>query len=147
MSISAEDRNLAFAISDTAQGLRKAFNARARHLRLTQAQYRTLIFLTRQQGITQTELARLLEIRPITLTRQLDILAANALIERRINPDDRRSFCLYLTPKAGPVLDEIRTIAGTIMDDSTKGFSADDKANITRLLLTMKDRLTKDVSA
>ncbi|PHS27038.1 MAG: transcriptional regulator [Robiginitomaculum sp.] len=147
MPITKEDRVLAFAISDTAQILRKAFNARARHLRMTQAQYRTLIFLTRQQGITQTELARLLEIRPITLTRQLDILAANKLIERRINPDDRRSFCLYLTPKAGPVLDEIRTIAGAIMDDCTKGLSTDDKAQMTRLLLQMKDSLAEDVPA
>ncbi|PHS27901.1 MAG: MarR family transcriptional regulator [Robiginitomaculum sp.] len=143
MPLANEDRALAFAISDTAQILRKSFNERARHLRLTQAQYRTLIYLDRQQGITQSELARLLEIRPITLTRQLDLLAANQMIERRINPDDRRSFRLYLTDKAEPVLHEIRSIAAKIMAQCTQGFSAQDKKKITAMLMHIKDNLVQ----
>jgi len=144
MPLANEDRALAFAISDTAQILRKSFNERAHHLRLTQAQYRTLIFLDRQQGITQSELARLLEIRPITLTRQLDLLAANQMIERRINPDDRRSFKLYLTKNAEPVLQEIRAIAAEIMAQCTQGFSAQDKKKITGMLMLIKNSLMQD---
>jgi len=144
MPLTIEDRALAFAISDTAQILRKSFNHRARHLHLTQAQYRTLIYLDRQQGITQSELARLLEIRPITLTRQLDLLAANQMIERRANPDDRRSFRLYLTDKADPVLQEIRAIAAKIMAQCTQGFSAQDKKKITAMLMHIKDNLVQD---
>ncbi|MDQ7018465.1 MAG: MarR family transcriptional regulator [Robiginitomaculum sp.] len=144
MPLANEDRALAFAISDTAQILRKSFNERARHLRLTQAQYRTLIYLDRQQGITQSELARLLEIRPITLTRQLDLLAANQMIERRINPDDRRSFQLYLTNNAEPVLREIRAIGAAMMKKGTQGLSAENKKQLTTMLMHIKDNLMQD---
>jgi MarR family transcriptional regulator, transcriptional regulator for hemolysin len=144
MPLKNEDRALAFAISDTAQILRKSFNEQARHLRLTQAQYRTLIYLDRQQGITQSELARLLEIRPITLTRQLDLLAANQMIERRANPDDRRSYQLYLTNNAEPVLQEIRAIGAAMMKKGTRGLSAENKKQLTTMLMHIKDNLMQD---
>ncbi len=147
MPIADEDRELAFALSDAALVLRRAFNARARHLRLTQAQYRTLIYLNRMPGITQSELAGHLEIKPITLTRQLDQLAGNQMIERRVNPDDRRSFRLYLTANAEPVLKEIRAIGAQVLRKSTAGISAPDKKRLIRMLQGIKKSLTEDENA
>ncbi len=144
MSKISDDRDLAFAISDAARMLRIAFNDKARHLGLTQAQYRTLIFLNRQQGITQREMAKILEIRPITLTRLLDQLAANQLIERRANPNDRRSFQLYLTQKAEPVLDELTAIGVTLMQGATKGLGAQDKKQLAAMLVQFKNSLTPE---
>jgi MarR family transcriptional regulator, transcriptional regulator for hemolysin len=147
MQLSEQDRALAFAISDAAYQIRKAFNARARHLNLTQAQYRTLIQVHRQPGITQRDLAQLLEVKPITLTRQLDILAANGLVERRVNSRDRRSFQLYLTPKAEPVQVAIHTIGAQVMEQSTAGLSVQDKTRLTKMLLKIKANLMLDEQA
>ncbi len=141
MSDTKQDRELAFAITNAARALRTAFNEKAHHLGLTQAQYRTLIYLYRQQGITQREMADILEIRPITLTRQLDQLAANQLIERRINPNDRRSFQLYLTKKAEPVIGELTTIGESLMQKATRDFEQADKNQLAQMLIHMKDIL------
>ena len=53
------------------------------------------------EGLKQSELAEMLDLQPITLTRLVDRLCANGLIERRADPNDRRAKRLYLTPRRG----------------------------------------------
>jgi MarR family transcriptional regulator for hemolysin len=57
--------------------------------------------LDRFEGLKQSELAEMLDLQPITLTRLLDRLCASGLIERRPDPNDRRANRLYLTPSSG----------------------------------------------
>ena len=45
---------------------------------------------------------KLLDMQPITLTRLVDRLCANGLIERRADAKDRRANRLYLTPGGTP---------------------------------------------
>ncbi len=59
-----------------------------------------LMCLWEHEGVTQTELARMAQIREYTTTRVLDRLEAAELIERRIDPRSRRSYTIHLT-KAG----------------------------------------------
>jgi MarR family transcriptional regulator for hemolysin len=66
-----------------------------------------LVRLDRFEGLKQSELAEMLDLQPITLTRLLDRLCDNGLIERRPDPNDRRAKRLYLTPTARPLLDRI----------------------------------------
>ena len=55
------------------------------------------IRLDRFEGLKQSELAEMLDLQPITLTRLLDRLCDNGLIERRSDPNDRRAKRLFLT--------------------------------------------------
>jgi MarR family transcriptional regulator for hemolysin len=66
-----------------------------------------LLRLERLEGLKQSDLAEDLDIQPITLTRLVDRLCDNGLIERRPDPTDRRAKRLYLTPAARPLLDRI----------------------------------------
>ena len=63
--------------------------------------------IARNEGINQAGLADLLEIRPMTLVRQIDRMEEAGWIERRPDPADRRARRLYLTAKARPVLGRI----------------------------------------
>ena len=65
--------------------------------------------LGEQEGELQRQLAERLCIEGPTMTRHLDNLAADGLIERRPDPTDRRAKRLYLTPAARPLLDRIAT--------------------------------------
>src|SRR5262249_24507413 len=62
----------------------------------------------------------MLDLQPITLTRLVDRLCANGLIERRADPDDRRVKRLYLTPRARPLMDRLadlgQDLMGTVLD-------------------------------
>jgi MarR family transcriptional regulator, transcriptional regulator for hemolysin len=109
------ERDLAFLLSDAARLLRTCADQEARHFGMTRAQWAVLFRLERAQGLKQSELADLLEVQPITLTRLIDRLCDNGLIERRSDPNDRRAKRLFLTPAAKPVLERLTAVTEEMM--------------------------------
>ena len=101
------NREIAFNIMDVARMLRTYADQRARQFGISRAQWVVLVRLDRSEGLKQSELAEILDLQPISLTRLLDRLAENGLIERRPDPNDRRANRLYLTPAARPLLIEL----------------------------------------
>jgi len=108
-------REFAFLLNDVARLLRTAADHEARQFGMTRAQWAVLSRLQRQQGLKQSELAETLDIQPITLTRLLDRLCANGLIERRADPDDRRANRLFLLPAAGPLMERLNELGEDLM--------------------------------
>lgn len=100
-------REMLFLISDVGRLLRTYADQKARHYGQTRAQWAVLVKLERYEGLKQSDLAEHLDIQPITLTRLVDRLCTNGLIERRPDPTDRRAKRLYLTPAARPLIDRI----------------------------------------
>ena len=79
-------RSFGFLIHDVSRQLRKSFDRHAKAIGLTRAQWRVLAHLSRNEGVKQSELADILEIKPITLARLLDRLSADDWVERRRKP-------------------------------------------------------------
>jgi MarR family transcriptional regulator for hemolysin len=100
-------REILFAISDVGRLLRTYADQKARRFGMTRAQWAVLLRLERLEGLKQSDLAEELDIQPITLTRLVDRLCDNGLIERRADPNDRRAKRLYLRPAARPLLERI----------------------------------------
>src|SRR5277367_1687889 len=96
-----------FLLNDVARLLRVDADKRARAHDMTRAQWGILIWLERQPGITQKELAELLEVEPITVARLVDRLEVRGMVERRPDPRDRRIWRLHLSPPAHLMLLEI----------------------------------------
>jgi MarR family transcriptional regulator for hemolysin len=121
----SRSRELLFLISDVARLLRTYADQRARLHDMTRAQWAVLLRLERHEGLKQSDLAELLDIQPITLTRLVDRLCDNRLIERRADPKDRRAKRLYLTPAARPLLDrivdQVEDLSETVLDGIAPG--------------------------
>src|SRR5437667_9425525 len=100
-----------FLVNDVARLFGRRFEKNGNRLGLTRAQCRTLGYLARNEGINQAGLAELLEIRPMTLVRQIDRMEEAGWIERRPDPADRRARRLFLTGKARPILGRIWNVA------------------------------------
>jgi DNA-binding MarR family transcriptional regulator len=67
---------------------------------LTLPQFDVLAALARkEQGITMTELSRMLIVSNGNVTGIVDRLVADKMVARKASPDDRRSFLVRLTPK------------------------------------------------
>ncbi len=94
-------------LNDVGRMLRTEADRRARAHGMTRAQWVMLIRLARQPGLSQKELAELLEVEPITVARLADRLEARNLLERRSDPTDRRVWRLHLLPAAQPMLEEL----------------------------------------
>jgi len=103
----SENAKILFLISDVGRLLRTYSNQHAKLMGLTRAQWAVLLQLERNEGLIQTDLAGVLDIKPITLTRLIDRLCKSGLVERRPDPRDRRARFLYLTPRARPLLARI----------------------------------------
>src|SRR5215831_8476073 len=110
-----DSRELAFAINDVARLLRTYADHAAGRFGMTRAKWAVLARLDRFEGLKQTELAEMLDLQPITLTRLLDKLADSGVIERRPDPDDRRAKRLFLTPAARPLLEHLGVVGEDIM--------------------------------
>ncbi|MGH1452705.1 MAG: MarR family winged helix-turn-helix transcriptional regulator [Paracoccaceae bacterium] len=67
---------------------------------MTMSQGWVLVHLIRENGLRQAELASRLEIATVTTSKLIDRLEARGFVERRADPDDRRSNRIYATTKA-----------------------------------------------
>lgn len=126
---------------DIARRQRYLFDARARSKGITRAQWRVLTSLVRLDGPTQSDLAEVLDVERITLCRMVDRLAEAGLVERRADPSDRRVWRLHLTERAAPLVDELSSIAYEMEENMLQPLSAEDRAVMTRLLITMRDHI------
>jgi MarR family transcriptional regulator, transcriptional regulator for hemolysin len=139
-------REIAIGLIDGARMLRTYADQRARQFGISRSQWTVLMRLDRFEGLKQSELAEVLDLQPISLTRLLDRLAENGLIERRPDPNDRRANRLYLTPAARPLLIQLselgEDVMGTVLDKM-------DEASRERLLKNLdaiKDNLREAIA-
>lgn len=135
------NRAVGFLLGDLARLLRRDFDRRVQQLGLTQAQWRALMYLARNEGATQASLAEILEIQPISLARLLDRM--EGWVERRPSPTDRRAFQLYLTAAAAPLMQQIHDIGAITRDVALAGLNADQRELLTEMLLTVKENLQR----
>jgi DNA-binding MarR family transcriptional regulator len=126
---------LPFEIGETAHALRKAFDRRAVGLGVTRAQWKVLFRLDRHPGLRQIELADMLDIEPITLSRIVDRLEESELVERRADPSDRRAWRLHVTAGAQPLIAKLRAIANDMIAEAFAGIDPQD-IEITREVLS-----------
>lgn len=133
--------NIAALLADTARLMRKSFDARARQIGVTRPQWRVLSVLRRFEGINQGGLAELLEVEPITVCRMVDRLQEAGLVERRPDPEDRRSWLLYLTVKAQHLVGQLRPLAEEMLDEALEGVSDSER----RILALLLDRMRRNL--
>jgi MarR family transcriptional regulator, transcriptional regulator for hemolysin len=139
----AIESDFLFLIYDVAQLVRRHADKRARIHGMTRAQWAVLARLEREPGITQSRLAMLTDVEPITIGRLVDRLEANGLIERRPDPDDRRIWRLSLTPKSAVPLRQIAAFRRELHDEMGDGLEAPDLAVLVQCLQRMRVNLTK----
>jgi DNA-binding MarR family transcriptional regulator len=134
--------SLGFLVSDVARLMRRAFERRLEGSSLTLAQARALVYVSRNEGIRQVDLADLLESHPMTLARLIDQLAGAGLVERRADATDRRAYKVHLTPAAGPQLAAIEQVVATIRKEAARNLDREQVAAVLHGLKRMRDNLS-----
>ncbi|MEA2992763.1 MAG: hypothetical protein QOD40_1683 [Alphaproteobacteria bacterium] len=134
-------REMAFLISDLARLLKTYVDQQARRFGMTRAQWAVLARLERAEGLKQSELAEILDLQPITLTRLVDRLCDSGLIERRADPNDRRAKRLFLTLQARPLMDRLARLGEEVMSEVLAGIDEADVALMISKLSAAKDNL------
>ena len=128
-------------ISDIARLLRIEFDRRAKKLGLTRPQWLLLSRLHRHPGLSQSELAVMLEVEKATAGRMIDRLEANGWVKRRTEPGDRRVRRVYLTAEAEREHKRMWPVAEATVDDALADLSAQDSKRLYELLSRVKETL------
>jgi MarR family transcriptional regulator for hemolysin len=138
------DPEFLLLLYDVARQMRTRADQRARARGMTRAQWVILVHLERQPGLSQNELAAIVEVEPISIGRLVDRLEARGLVERRSDPRDRRVWRLQLTPAATPILREIKKYRAELHELMTAGLDPATLKVMADGLLRMKANLAAE---
>lgn len=134
-------RQLVAQLVESSRLLRNYIDNRAKSRGTTRAQWIVLFRLRQQEGLSQVDLADVLELQPISLVRLLDRLVEHGLLERRHDPKDRRANRLFLTAKGRQLVDDLDGLRDAIATDVMRDLSEDAVKTTLRALRDMKDRI------
>ena len=138
-------QTLPFEIGETAHALRKAFDRRAVGMGVTRAQWKVLFRVERQPGLRQIELADLLDIEPITLSRIIDRLEEAGFVERVADPADRRAWRLHVTARAQPLIEKLHAVADEMIAEAFAGIDPDQIAVARAVLGRVRENAARAV--
>ena len=139
------NREFAFSLKDVARMMRTYADHKASQFGITYAQWVVLARLDRFEGLKQSELAEMLDLQPITLTRLLDRLCECSMIERRSDPNDRRANRLYLTPAARPLLEQLGILGDEVMETVLAGVEREAVEKMVAQLAIVKENLRQAI--
>lgn len=121
--------------------LRNYIDHRAKERGTTRAQWIVLFRLRQQEGLSQVDLAEVLELQPISLVRLLDRLVDHGLLERRPDPRDRRANRLFLTGTGRQLVDDLDSLRDAIATDVLQEIPAGEIETSLQALRDIKDRI------
>jgi MarR family transcriptional regulator, transcriptional regulator for hemolysin len=136
-------RNFGYLVNDVARLMRTVYDRRVRSLGLTRSQWWVLNYVFRHPGVTQSELAAILEVERATLGRLLDRLQAKGWVRREDDARDRRAWRVHLTATADPVMRKLRHQAFGLRRDALAGLSAAQREQFVDALLAIKANLSR----
>jgi DNA-binding MarR family transcriptional regulator len=137
------ERSLGFLFADISRLARKEFDRRVRDLGLTRAQWLFLYYLSRQPGCTQSDLAELLQMEKITISRQAKRLENAGWIARGDHSEDARAYRLALTPRAGRIISRLEQRAARLRNDYLDGISPPRRSTLLADLTLIKANLVR----
>ena len=135
--------HIGFLIHDVSRLRRTAFDQRMKHLNITRSQWWVLSGVSRhgEQGITQTELAGVLDLGKVALGGLIDRLEERGFVERRADANDRRVNRVHLTRKGNAILDRMTHIGVDMNGKVMKGISLKTQHLLAEALHQMKANL------
>ncbi len=136
-------RSVALKLTVVARQLRLSFDQAVERSGLTRAKWHLIVAVARNPGATQRLIAEALEVREITAGRLIDRLCNEGYLKRRESPNDRRAYCVYLTPAAQPLLDKLEELAKIHEKQIFAGFADQDLEKLDELL----ELISRNVSA
>ncbi len=134
-------RQLVAQLVESSRLLRNYIDHRAKSRGTTRAQWIVLFRLRQQEGLSQVDLADVLELQPISLVRLLDRLVEHGLLERRHDPRDRRANRLFLTPGGRQLVDDLDSLRDSIAIDVLQDIPAAAIETSLETLRDIKDRI------
>src|SRR3981081_3979720 len=135
------DMNFLFTLGELQRLVRAYADKQAARYGITRAQWAGLAKGERTAGRRQRDLAELMEMQPITLTRLIDRLCDNGWIERRSDDTDRRVNRLYLRKAAPPLVGKLSGLRSELTATALEGINPSDAHRLLTQLEEIKENV------
>jgi DNA-binding MarR family transcriptional regulator len=116
-----------------------ALTARFAALGLSASEINALANLAQGPARRISALAAATATRPTTLTSVLDRLERRGYVARDLDPADRRSFLISLTPAGRPIADAVYQAVRTLGDRALGTISATDRAGFRAVVRALSE--------
>lgn len=129
-----DDDQLIYLMDEISRGARRMYDAQVARIGLNQTQWRIIGQLLRDPTLTQTEIAKKLELESATIGHAVAGLCTKGLMARVRTEKDRRAWELILTEEIDDLLPALRGSADRLHDLLWRGVTADEKGILQRIL-------------
>jgi DNA-binding MarR family transcriptional regulator len=132
---------LGFLIHDVSRLRRSAFDRCLKPLNVTRSQWWVLAYLSREDGMTQSQLAEELDLGKVAVGGLIDRLEKGGLVRREADATDRRVNRVFLEPKSKQLIAKMRRVSHRMNEQILSGL-ADERLESTAVTLdAMKHNL------
>jgi DNA-binding MarR family transcriptional regulator len=130
----------AFLLAQVGAHAASQFGARLAALQLAPPHAGIMRILGDRPAITQQALAAAVGTQASRLVALVDELEARGLVERRENPEDRRSYALHLTEKGRAKLEAVRRVGREHQQALLAALDEDEQRQLAVLLRRIADQ-------
>jgi DNA-binding MarR family transcriptional regulator len=134
-------RAVGFALSSIGYAVARRFRETLAPVELEPREFALLRAVAAAEGQSQQAIGERLHIPPSRMVAFVDALEARSLLERRHNPDDRRTRALHLTTAGRELLERAFALAAELERNLCAGLSGGEREQ----LLEMLDRVGRQL--
>jgi MarR family transcriptional regulator, transcriptional regulator for hemolysin len=135
------DLRLGYLIHDVSRLRRMMFDRALAPLGITRSQWWMLAFISRKDGLPQTQLANELDVGKVAVGALIDRLESSGFVIRQADPVDRRAKRVYLTKQARGFLEKLRKETDKFNTKILNGIDRKQLEAASDALLAMKRNL------
>ena len=135
------DLRLGYLIHDVSRLRRMMFDRALAPLGITRSQWWVLAFISRKDGLPQTQLANELDVGKVGVGALIDRLESSGFVLRQADPVDRRVKRVFVTKQARGFLEKLRKETDKFNAQITRGIDRKALEATSDALLAMKRNL------
>jgi len=135
------DQKLGFLMHDVSRLRRVVFDALMKPTGVTRSQWWVLAYLSRHDGMTQSDLAGVLELGKAALGGIIDRLESSGLVSRNPDPVDRRIKRIHLTAPGKTRVKEMRSLSHDLSEQVLDGLNNAERVVLAGSLNKVKANL------
>lgn len=135
------DLRLGYLIHDVSRLRRMMFDRALSPLGITRSQWWVLAFISRKDGLPQTQLANELDVGKVAVGALIDRLESSGFVIRQADPVDRRIKRVYVTKQAKGFLEKLRKETDKFNTKIVHGIHREQLEIASNALLAMKHNL------
>lgn len=112
---------------------------------ITPEQWNVLKHLQEKDGISQKDLSYMADKDKTTITRIIDSLEERGALHRHPNPNDGRSFLIYLTEEGRSLIRELQPIPDKVNRLASQQLSDEELLKLKDMLSSLQDQILTEI--